>query len=286
MNNKVITEPSIICLDIASIAKSLLLALVALFATSGALLAETKPLVTDVGMDVPRSFLFVGNSFMYYNNSMHRQFRRIAQAADNEHRADYRATSVTISGSGLNWHDMESYFRPGALAEYSFVGDNQIRFNNYDQLYDVVIMMDCSQCPVHPQLKDRFHEYAAKHTETVVRHGARPVLLMTWAYEDRPEMTAALAEEYTIAGNTNKILVAPAGLAFAKAKSKRPELVLRVADKRHPSPAGTYLAALTIYASIYSRSPVGSPPAEDMDEETAAFLQQVAWETVEEYFGT
>jgi hypothetical protein len=97
-------------------------------------------------------------------------------------------------------------------------------------------------------------------------------------------MTAALAEEYTVAGNTNKVLVAPAGLAFARAKSKRPELSLRVADKRHPSLAGTYLAALTIYASIYNRSPVGSPPAEDMDEETATFLQQVAWETVGEYF--
>jgi hypothetical protein len=269
---------------IKAIGRSLLFAATVVIWSSPAAWAETKPLVMDVGIDSPTSFLFVGNSFMYYNNSMHKQFRRIAQAADKEHRADYRATSVTISGSGLNWHDMESYFRPNALAEYSFVGDNEIRFNDYEQLYDVVIMMDCSQCPVHPQLKDRFHEYAAKHSETIIRHGARPVLLMTWAYEDRPEMTAALAEEYTVAGNTNKVLVAPAGLAFARAKSKRPELSLRVADKRHPSLAGTYLAALTIYASIYNRSPVGSPPAEDMDEETATFLQQVAWETVGEYF--
>jgi len=269
---------------IKAIARSLLFAATFAIWSSPAAWADTKPLIADVGVVAPKSFLFVGNSFMYYNNSMHKQFRRLAQIADEGHRADYRATSVTISGSGLNWHDMESYFRPNALAEYSFVGDNEIRFNSYEQLYDVVIMMDCSQCPVHPQLKERFHEYAAKHSETVIRHGARPVLLMTWAYEDRPEMTKLLAEEYTVAGNTNKVLVAPAGLAFARAKSERPTLSLHQADKRHPSPAGTYLAALTIYASIYNRSPVGSAPPAGMDNATAAFLQQVAWDTVEEYF--
>ena len=251
---------------------------------AGNLSAETNPAVTTVGLDEPKSFLFVGNSFMYYNNSMHKHFNRLAKEGDEKNSGDYRATSVTISGSGLNWHDMESYFRPGALAEYSFVADNQVRFNDYEQLYDVVVMMDCSQCPIHPRLKSVFHEYAAKHSETIIDNGARPVLLMTWAYADRPEMTAALAEQYTIAGNDNGLLVAPAGLAFAKARSKRPEIELYVPDKRHPSPAGTYLAALTIYASIFNQSPLGYAAGEGLDTETSTFLQEVAWETVNEYF--
>ena len=108
---------------------------------------------------------------------------------------------------------------------------------------------------------------------------------MTWAYEDRPEMTVALAEEYTIAGNANDTLVAPAGLAFAKARSKRPGIRLYQPDKRHPSLAGTYLSALTIYAAIYKESPVGMVAADGIDAETAEFLQKVAWETVLEYFG-
>jgi len=246
--------------------------------------AETKPTVAAVGVDEPKSFLFVGNSFMYYNNSMHKHFRRLVQEADKENSAAYRATSVTISGSGLDWHDMDSYFRPDALADYSFVADNEIRFNNYNQLYDVVIMMDCSQCPIHPTLKNVFHEYAARHSETIIENGARPVLFMTWAYEDRPEMTAALAEQYTIAGNTNEVMVVPAGLAFANARNKRPGLRLYQPDKRHPSPAGTYLAALTIYASLFNESPLGSAPGESVDAETSTFLQNVAWQTVEEYF--
>ena len=263
---------------------ALLALLAAAVCHTGHVNAETRPTVASVGVDEPESFLFVGNSFMYYNNSMHKHFNRLVKEADPQNSADYRATSVTISGSGLDWHDMESYFRPDALAEYSFVADNQVRFNDHEQLYDVVIMMDCSQCPIHPKLKSVFHEYAEKHSETIIKNGARPVLLMTWAYEDRPEMTAALAEQYTIAGNDNGLLVVPAGLAFAKARSKRPEIKLYVPDKRHPSPAGTYLAALTIYASIFKQSPLGLAAGEGLDTEISTFLQKVAWETANEYF--
>jgi len=77
-------------------------------------------------------------------------------------------------------------------------------FNKLDRLFDVAVMMDCSQCPLHPQLKGVFKDYAKKNAETVRKHGARPVYFMSWAYQDVPAMTAQLAEEYTKAGNTYK----------------------------------------------------------------------------------
>jgi len=212
-------------------------------------------------------------------------FRHIARSADPENAGAYRATSVTISGSGLNWHDMESYFRPGALAQYSFVAGNRIRFNDFEKLFDIVIMQDCSQCPVHPQLQPLFHEFAAKHSKTVRKHGARPVFLMTWAYEDRPEMTAQLAEQYTIAGNANDALVVPAGLAFAAARAGKPDLSLYQSDRRHPSPEGTYLAALTIYSSIFEKAPPDSYAPGGIDPETAAYLRETAWRTAQSYLG-
>jgi hypothetical protein len=69
---------------------------------------------------------------------------------------------------------------------------------------------------------------------------------MTWAYKDKPEMTGQLAEQYTIAGNDNDALVIPAGLAFAKAISKRPDMEFYQLDKRHPTLLGTDLGACTI----------------------------------------
>jgi hypothetical protein len=108
---------------------------------------------------------------------------------------------------------------------------------------------------------------------------------MSWAYKDKPEMTAQLAEQYTIAGNANDALVIPAGLAFANAIARRPDLELYQPDKRHPSVAGTYLAALTVYAALYRKSPAGIRYTADLDPELAAFLQGIAWDTVQEYYG-
>jgi hypothetical protein len=62
------------------------------------------------------------------------------------------------------------------------------------------------------QLKAAFHAAARKSSETVRRNGAEPAFLVTWAYEDRAEMTARLAEAYTIALNENCALVIPVGL--------------------------------------------------------------------------
>jgi hypothetical protein len=248
-------------------------------------LAQTRPAVTSLGPDFPKTAIFIGNSFFYYNNGMPGHVSLLEKAADPDHKQDYRATMVTIGGSGLDWHDAESYFRPGAVGSYSFDDQNNIVFNTSGKLFDVAVMMDCSQCPIHPKLKAVFTDYARKDSDIVRAHGARPVLFMSWAYADKPEMTASLAEAYTVAGNANDALVIPAGLAFARALARQPELNLYAKDKRHPSLAGTYLAACAVFAALTGRSPVGNSYLADIDAPTARFLQMTAWETVQEYYG-
>ena len=228
----------------------------------------------------PKSMLWVGNSFFYYNNSMH---GHVALLVRGDPSITHRGVSVTISGSGIDWHDVASYLGPDRIGRYSFVGDNEIRFNPPGPQFDAVMIMDCSQCPIHPQLKSVFHEYAKKHADTIRANGARPILFMSWAYKDKPEMTAQLAEQYTIAGKANGAQVVPAGLAFAKSVARKPDLELYVADKRHPSLAGTYLAACTVYASLLGKSPVGNAYTAGLPADVAAHLQQVAWDTVREY---
>src|SRR5712691_1452929 len=191
----------------------LALALLALGVAPAA--AQVIPKVTESGVARPRSAIFIGNSFFYYNNSLHNHVSLLVKAANPAYRL--RMTSVTISGSGADWHDVESYFRPNAIGMYSFDANNNVVFNKIDKLFDLAIMMDCSQCPIHPHLKSTFDEFSKRHSETVRRHGAQPVFFMSWAYADKPEMTAELADAYTKAGNDNDVLVIPAGLAFAAA---------------------------------------------------------------------
>ena len=259
-----------------------LLLLPAMLALSTNLVAQTKPARTEVGADSGTSILWVGNSFFYYNNSMHGHYSDLVRSA--EPGAKNRGTSVTISGSGLDWHDVAAYLQPDGIGKYSFVPGNKIVFNPPGRQFDTVIMMDCSQCPVHPQLAAAFHATVKKDAAIVSKYGARPVLFMSWAYKDAPEMTAQLAEQYTIAGNANDALVIPAGLAFAKAIARRPELELYQPDKRHPTLAGTYLAACTTYATLRKKSPVGIKYDAGLGTELATFLQTVAADTVKEYF--
>jgi hypothetical protein len=254
--------------------------------------AQTKPLRTelattaDIKSSTPDSVLWVGNSFFYYNNSMHGHFGRlVASSSTADQKVQVRSSSVTISGSGIDWHDMESLLRPDGIGRYSFVGDNEIRFNKPGRQFDTAIMMDCSQCPIHPQLQSVFHATAKKHADTLKKAGVRPVLFMSWAYKDKPEMTAQLAEQYTIAANANDALVIPAGLAFANAIAKDPKLELYVADKRHPTLAGTYLGAATTYAALYRKSPVGLGYTAGLPAETVRLLQTAAWEAVVGYVG-
>lgn len=250
-------------------------------ATVAVLLAgcATAPAPTR-GTEV-KSMLWVGNSFFYYNNSMHGHVSQMLAASGGA--AGYRAVSATISGSGINWHDIGAHFTPGGVASYSFVGDNEVRFNTFDKPFDAVLIRDCSQCPVHPRLQATFHDYARRHSDTARRHGAEPIFFLSWAYQDKPGMTAQLAAEYVKAGKANNALVVPAGPAFAASIARRPELNLYAADKRHPSLAGTYLGAAVVLASVYKRNPVGIGYAGGLPAEVAAHLQAVAWETAQAF---
>jgi len=259
----------------------LLVAMAALFTVSGAQAQTTKPKVTDLG-GPPASILYIGNSFFYFNNGMGGHVSRLNASA--EAAKKLRSTDVTISGSSLQWHDVESYFRPNAVGAFSFDPENNVVFNKNEKLFDAAVMMDCSQCPIHPELKSQFTEYARRDSDIVRKHGGKPVLFMSWAYQNKPEMTAGLAEAYTVAGNDNNALVIPAGLAFARVVKEHPGINLYVADKRHPTLAGTYLAAATSYAAMFKQSPVGLAYTAGLDAATAKALQETAWATVQDYY--
>jgi hypothetical protein len=231
--------------------------------------------------ETPASLLWVGNSFFYFNNSMHGHLGGLLNAGGVR---GVRQTSVTISGAGLDWHDMASHFKPGTgMLRYSFTPTNEVTFNKFERAYDMVLMMDCSQCPVHPQLQQAFHDTAKAHAAAVRSAGAEPALFLSWAYQDAPQMTGTLAAEYIKAGRANNMRIVPAGPAFAASIAKRPDVNLYAPDKRHPSLAGTYLGAAVVMASLFKKSPVGNTYTAGLPADVAQHLQTVAWETVQSF---
>ena len=67
---------------------------------AGPALAQTKPAVTSLGPDFPKTGIFIGNSFFYYNNGLPGHLSLLEKAADPANKQDYRNTMVTIGGSG------------------------------------------------------------------------------------------------------------------------------------------------------------------------------------------
>jgi hypothetical protein len=244
---------------------------------------SSAPAAAAAAPEPTKTVLWLGNSFFYFNNGMPGHVGQLIRGASAMDKAGHRSTMATIGGSGMSWHDLTAHFKPGGVASYSFDDNNNVVFNTFDKPFDVVLMMDCSQCPIHPQLRGLFFEHTKKNAEISRRNGAQPALFMSWAYQDKPEMTQQLAVEYTEAGRLNNAMVVPAGLAFALSVKERPDINLYVADKRHPTLAGTYLGACVSLATLYKTNPEGNSYTAGLDPAVAKHLQSVAWRTAQAY---
>jgi poly(3-hydroxybutyrate) depolymerase len=233
---------------------------VALLALPAAVFAGNEPVEAP-----PAKVLFVGNSFTYYNNSLHKHYRQLIWASGIHTPETARSRIMTISGGRLPEHD-------GGFGNVLSAED-----------WDVVVMQGHSLGPISEDTAEPFRNAARKFAGIARKQGTRPVFFMTWAYTGQPEMTAELDHAYTDIGRELNAEVVPVGLAFATVTKDRPDIALRIDDARHPTLAGTYLAACTFFAALYRQSPEGLDYDAGLGKETAAYLQQVAWKTVKDY---
>lgn len=234
--------------------------------------ATTAPAEQAAG--VARQVLFVGNSYFYYNDSLHNHVRRMAAEMGVAPLADLEFRSITISGGSLSMHPMEYYLKPGTIG--------------YDKPFDLVILQDHSESAMSDKRRASFRDTVTQDVKLINATGARAMIYMTPAYEEGhekydPAMLDKNRELAVAVGKETGATVIPVGLAFAEAHRQRPDLPLwQSYDHSHPTLAGTYLAAAVTAATIYGKSPVGLKYDYygKLPAETASFLQKVAEEVV------
>ncbi len=251
-----------------------------------ALETSVKPAVTS--MDAPSSYMLVGNSYTYYSGGLNGVINGLIEAAGIKVKRD---RMVTIGGAGLGWFNVWDLLRPSGMASTYVDHSDGGKIKNFDftkeKVFDAVILQDNSWGFIQPQRQQVLKIYVKQHAYDLRCFGIQPLIMMTWARKNKPEMTAQLAEATTKVANEANAMVVPVGLAFAEAIKADSSVELYRTDTTHPSPEGTYLAACVTFATMFHRSPVGLKyyGIEKVDPKTAEFLQKVAWQTVCEFFG-
>ena len=225
----------------------------------------------------PERVLFVGNSYYYYNNSLHNHVSNLVKAADPALGAKLQFKSATIGGSALHQHNIAHLTEPGRIG--------------VSQPFQWVVMQGGSGEPLSVARREVFRKTAASHAELVKARGGQVALYMTHVYvnphkQQKSTNLEATESLYVEVGNEIGALVIPVGLAFEEAYRRDPDLKLHHPDGTHPSLLGTYLAACTTYAVLYAQTPVGNVYRAEgaIDEALATRLQQVAQDVVTQFF--
>jgi hypothetical protein len=140
--------------------------------------------------------------------------------------------------------------------------------------WDVVVLQ---QGPSSlPENQVNLRENAARFAERIRQLGGTPALYMVWPDVTRLSFFDAVSQSYRNAAEAADAALYPAGEAWRAAWMVDPSLPLYDGDGYHPSILGTYLAALTIYHGLTSRSVIGLSSPDGVRADVAAMLQQAA----------
>ena len=234
--------------------------------------------VTGLKNKTPERVLYIGNSYLYYNDSLHNHVRRMLDEVYENEITTSNYKSVTISGS-RSWHHNIDY---------------PINHKNLGakKPFQLVIFQGGSGETDTSKERDLFSQTTATVINKIHESGAEAALYMIHAYTEPhenadPKMIENIKKMYINAGNESNALVIPVGIAFENAYKQNPEIQLHKSfDGSHPSLLGTYLAACVVFSSITHETPLNIEYNyfDKIDDKDKKFLQKIAHKTVEDFF--
>ena len=212
---------------------------------------EREPPLGSVELDKskPYKILFIGNSYTYCNDMPTRYFGEIMQAAG------YKVKIMSLTKGG--------WTLSGSANSQDELG-KQVDMALTHQDFDFVILQEQSMTPAVNA--GSFYGGVRRLNKKIRESGATPVLYATWGRKQgsgdlaatgltAETMTWKLASSYEHMGQTHDIPVAHVGLAFWDIVQNERRVNLFDTDLSHPNAAGSYLAALTIFARITGVDP-------------------------------
>jgi hypothetical protein len=213
----------------------------AIFDATGARLRQV-PFTPDrvkAALAAPLRVLFIGNSLTFAND-LPSMVERMAGAATP--RREMRVETIAAADFGLPEH----WDHGDAL--------RAIRRGGWTH---VVLQQGPSSLPESRRV---LLEYAGRFTKEIRAAGAQPVFYSVWPSRDRLAFFDAVSESYRLAAEATGSALARAGEAWRLAWKADARLPLYAPDQFHPSPLGSYLAALVLFQTIAGEDGAGWRP--------------------------
>jgi hypothetical protein len=221
---------------------------------------EPSSRVNPAGLGTGARVLFIGNSLTEAND-VAGMIRAMALVTDLDWEVQVRLTG----GAGLEQH----WERGFAQAD--------IRSGHWDA---VVLQQGPSS---RPESRTNLRQWTAVFDTLVRESGGRSALYMVWPELSRSESFDRVRDSYALAARDVSGWFLPVGETWRAAWRDDPSLPLYAADDFHPTVAGSYAAALTIFAGLSGRSPLDLPAPAGVDPRTAERLRRAAAEALETY---
>lgn len=206
--------------------------------------------------------LFIGNSLTSVNN-LPRTLAALALSAGD--------TIDVRDVSNFNYALIDHY-RSGTLSEFIL-----------DEWDYVVLQQGPSTTPIN---RDSLIQTAKLFEPHIRNAGGTPALYQVWPTWNRRGFADEARISYQMAADAVDGIFMPAGRAWLTAWESDPTLEFYSGDGLHPTPLGTYLAALVIYERLTGRDARQLPGLAVVDgrtlpasEETVRLLQRAAHET-------
>jgi len=193
--------------------------------------------------------LFVGNS-LTATNDLPAQVAALASATGR--RLEYR--TVAFGGYNLedHWHNGE--------ARRALAGGG----------WDFVVMQQGPSA--FPESQADLRLWASRFADEARAHGTRPALLTVWPEGWRADALPEVIKSYSRAAAAARAELLPAGVAWQLAWRCSARTPLYGPDDFHPSPTGTYAAALVVYGRLFR----AAVRARELDRGRSARLLEAA----------
>ena len=125
-----------------------------------------------------------------------------------------------------------------------------------------------------PESRVLLRDYVRRFAAEARKNGARTALYMVWPAKARTRDFDDVSESYTLAARDVDGILLPAGDAWREAWRRDPSLALYADDGFHPSPLGSYLAALAVWRGLSAQPALGLPGPRDVAADKLRLLQE------------